>query len=32
MCKLENKIETIIIIKFNNTGAANIHTNAFIFA
>ena len=26
------KIETTIIIKFNNTGAVNVHTNAFIFA
>ena len=30
MYKLENKIETTIIIKFNNTGAVNVHTNAFI--
>ena len=32
MYKLENKIETAIIIKFNNTWTANVHTNAFIFA
>ena len=32
MYKLENKIETTIIIKFNNTGAVNVHTNALIFA
>ena len=32
MYKLENKIETTIIIKLNNTGAVNVHTNALIFA
>ena len=30
--KLEKKIETTIIIKFNMTGAVNVHTNVFIFA
>ena len=30
--KLEYETETTIFIKFNKTGAANVHTNVFIFA
>ena len=34
MYKSEYEIETIVFIKFNKTGAANVHTitNVFIFA
>ena len=30
MYKLENKFETTVILKFNKTGAVNVHTNVFI--
>ena len=32
MYKLEHKIETTVSIKFNKTGAVDVHSNVFIFA